>query len=99
MTETDFIYAFPPGLRRLAANTDLAENDLRMFQGDGIVVDYKDTHLMRDQTGFINLLLPVRLTQRNGNRKCGPFPLFTDNVDVSVHELYDAFRNGHAQAG
>ena len=54
---------------------------------------------MRNQTGFINLLLPLRLTQRNGNRECGSFSLFADDVDVPVHKLYDAFRNGHTQTG
>ena len=99
MADANFIDAFPAGLRRLALNTDLTKNDLRVFQSDGIVVDDKNAHLLRNQVGFLNLMFSVRLAQRDGYRECGAFPFFADNIDIAVHELYDAFRDRHAQTG
>ena len=99
MTHADFIHGFPTGLCRLAVNTDLTENDLRMFQSYGIVVDHKYAHVMRDKAGFIDLPRPVRFAQSEGYGECGAFSFFADNIDVAIHELYDAFRDRHTQAG
>ena len=96
MTYAYFIYTFPARLSRLTSYTDLAKNDFRMFQSDWIIIDHKYTHVMRRQAGFINLLLPIRFTQRKRYRECGSFSFFADNIDVAIHELYDTFGNGHA---
>ena len=70
-----------------------------MFQSYGIVVDHKNAHVLRNHTGFISLLLSVRLAQRDGYRECSAFSFFTGNINVAVHKLYDAFSDGHAQTG
>ena len=47
MTKLYHLNAVKAGQRLLAADPDLAENDLRMLAGDGIVIDHQYAHVVR----------------------------------------------------
>ena len=47
MAQFNHLYSVHSGQGRFTGDAHLAEDDLRMLTGDGIIINDQDTHLMR----------------------------------------------------
>ena len=98
MADADLVDTLPAGLRRLAADAHLAQDDLRVLEGDAVVVDHQHAQLSRVQLAALGLrVFPVRLAQGDGDGEGAALPLLALHLNVPVHQLYHALRDGHAQ--
>ena len=99
MPDSDLVDAFPPRLRRLTGNPDLPEDDFRMLQGDPVIIDNQDAHVMGIEIAlFRRGVLPVRFIQRNRYNKGCADAFFAFHIDVAVHQLDNALCDRHSQA-
>ena len=100
MAELHHLDALRPGQGLFTVDAHLPEDDLRVFAGDGVVVDHQHAHIVGMQ-GIV-LLGPGRpfgIQQRHGHGEDRALPLFALHLNIAVHQLNDALCDGHAQAG
>ena len=98
MPDPDHIHALPAGLRGVAGNPDLPEDDLRVLECDPVVVDHQDAQVVRVKITLFGFhVSPVGFTQRHGDGESGPLSLLALHVDAAVHQFHDALRDRHAQ--
>ena len=70
-----------------------------MFQGDRVVVDHQHVHFLRVQLSLRHGALPFGFCQCYRYGKGGSLPFLALHLNMTVHQLHDILRDGHAQAG
>ena len=100
MTELDHLDRLFSGIRDLAGDADLFQNESGMFAGDRIIVDHKHAHFVRAKQCIMPGVNSVfRIPQRDSDREHRPLAFFTADIDPAVHHLHDALGNCQPQTG
>ena len=98
VTEPDHLDSIQPGQCFFTPDTNLPQNNLRMFAGHGIIINDQYTHIIgMNDTVFFDRCCSVRIKQCDGNSEGRTFPFFTLHFNIAVHQLNDAFCDGHAE--
>ena len=98
MAEPDLFQGFLPGDGKVAADAGLAQNDLGVLQGDGIIVDDEHVQLTRLNVSRRKGRMAVGLAEGDRDGEGGAFSLFAFHVNGAVHQLDDAPGDRHAKA-
>ena len=99
MPEPHFFQGFRAGSGELAADACLPQHDLRVLQRDGIIIHHQHIQFLVIDVALQHAGVAVGFAQRDRHGEGRPFSLFAFHFDMAVHQLHDAFRDGHTKAG
>ena len=98
VTEPDHLDSIQPGQCFFTPDANLPQNNLRMFAGHGIIINGQYTHIIgMNDTVFFDRCCSVRIKQCDSNSEGRTFPFFAFYRNIAIHQLNDAFCDGHAE--
>ena len=87
-----------PVVARVGLDADLVQHDPRMLRRDFLVVHDQNPHVVRVDIAHGKPLV-LAVGQRDDDGKLRPDAFFRFDGDRAVHQLYDALRDRHSEAG
>ena len=100
MAEPYQLDRLPAGGGGLRVDSRLAQHQLRVLAGDGVVIDDQHAHVLRMDLARLLAVLPaVGVHEGHCDGKDRALPLLALDLDRAVHHLHDTLRDGQAEPG